>query len=127
MRKAIIVELLEITEFGNRVREAFTAPTNYTTPYCTVKMTGENPVSYNKKASPLNFEVYIYANPASFTLLDSLEMKVRKKLHLQTLLTDDSPAKIFRPEYIQTLADWFDDQRNLFMKTLYFNIPLSRT
>ena len=126
MRKAIILQLMTITDFSNRVKEAFTAPSGYTTPYCTVKMTGENPVSYNKKASPLDFQVYIYVPPASFKTLDDLEMKVRKKLHNITLTTDDSPARIFTIYYVQTLADWHDEERKLFMKTLYFTIPLSR-
>ena len=126
MRKAIIIQLMTIIDFNNRVREAFTAPSGYATPYCTVKMTGENPVSYNKKGSPLDFQVYIYVPPASFKILDDLEMKVRKQLHNKMLSTDESPARHFTIYYDRTLADWWDDVANLFMKTLYFNIPLSR-
>lgn len=126
MRKAIVTELKEITEFGSRVYQAFTAPAGVTKPYCTFKLTGEINVPSNKKGSTLQLQVYIYNTPSSFTSLDDLEMLVRKKLHDATLTTDESPARIFTIYYMQTLADWFDDVENLFMKTLYFNIPLSR-
>lgn len=126
MRKAIITELMEITEFSNRVKETGTAPSVYITPYCVVKMTGENPVIGNKYGSPIDFQVYIYGSPSSFEPLDDLEMKVRKKLHLQTLSTDESPARFFTPEYVRTLPDWVDDIRKLFVKMIYFTIPLSR-
>ena len=126
MRKAIIVELKKITDYNNRVYQPFTAPTPVIKPYCVAKLTSENPTMGNKKGSMLELQVYIYNTPGSFISLDDLEMKVRKQLHGKTLSTDDSPARFFTIYYDRTLADWFDDVANLFMKTLYFTIPLAR-
>ena len=126
MRKAIIVELKKINDFSNRVYQAFVAPTPVVKPYCVAKLTGENPTIGNKKGSMLELQVFIYNTPGSFISLDDLEMKVRKQLHNVMLSTDESPARHFTIYYDRTLADWWDDVANLFMKTLYFNIPLSR-
>ena len=126
MRKAIITELKEITEFGNRVYQAFLAPIGVPTPYCTVKMGEDSPVSGNVKGAFQHFEVYIYITPSSFITLDGLVLKVRKALHNVTLSTDESPTRFFRPEFDRTLNDWKDDTNNLLMKTCYFNIPLAR-
>lgn len=126
MRKAIITELKEITEFGSRVYQAFASPTTVVKPYCVAKLTGENPTIGNKKGSMLELQVFIYNTPGSFISLDDLEIKVRKQLHNVMLSTDESPARFFTIYYDRTLPDWWDDVANLFMKTLYFNIPLSR-
>jgi hypothetical protein len=126
MRTAITQELKEITEFGNRVYQAFSSPDSVSKPYCTFKLTGELPVMGNKKGSNLELQIYIYDNPASFTSLDELELKVRQKLHVATLQTDDSPPRDFTIYYNQTLPDFFDDVRKLFQKIIYFTIPLSR-
>jgi hypothetical protein len=126
MRKAIITELKEITDFSNRVYQSYAAPSVVEKPYCVVKLTGENPVVNNKLASMLELQVFIYNTPGSFLSLDDLEMKVRKQLHGKTLSTDESPARFFTVYYDRTLADWFDSEANLFMKTSYFYIPLAR-
>jgi hypothetical protein len=126
MRKAIITELKEITEFGSRVYQAYAAPSTVTKPYCVAKLSGENPVVNNKAASMLELQVFIYNTPGSFISLDDLELKVRKKLHDQLISTDESPARHFRVYYDRTLADWFDDVSGLIMKTLFFYIPLAR-
>lgn len=126
MRKAIIVELKKISDFGDRVYQAFTSPATVVKPYCVAKLTGENPVIDNKKASMLELQIFIYNNPGSFISLDDLELKIRKKLHNALLSTDDSPARHFTIWYDRTLADWFDDVANLLVKIMYFNIPLSR-
>lgn len=126
MRKAIIVELKEITDFGDRVYQAFLAPIGVITPYCTVKMGEEMPVPNNKKGSQQHFEVYIYIPPSSFIPLDSLVLKVKQKLDKVTLSTDESPARFFTPEFERVLADWPDEEKNLLMKTIYFNYALAR-
>ena len=126
MRKAIVTELKTITDFSDRVYQAFLAPTTVITPYCTVKMGEDMPVVGNIKGAFQHFEVYIYITPSSFITLDSLVLKVRKALHNITLSTDESPTRFFRPEFDRTLNDWKDDINNLLMKTCYFNIPLAR-
>lgn len=126
MRKAIITELKEITEFGNRVYQPFIAPANTTRPYCVAKLTGEDPAVNNKKGSFLKLEIYIYTDPGSFLSSDDLELKVRRKLHNQLISTDESPARHFTIYYDRTLADWKDDITNLFMKIVSFYIPLAR-
>lgn len=125
MRKAIIDELKEITEFGNRVYQPYIAPANTTTPSCVVKMGEESPTG-NKKGSLKSFEVYIYNSPSSFISLDSLEIKVKVKLDQVTILTDESPARQFYPEYERTLPDFKDDEKNLLMKTLQFKYAMAR-
>jgi len=125
MRKAIITELKEITEFGNRLYQPYLAPVEVLTPYCVVKMGEESPVPNNFKGSQQHFEVYIYA-PSSFITLDALVLKVKQKLDKITLSTDESPARFFRPEFERVLADWHDEERNLLMKTLYFNYAMAR-
>jgi hypothetical protein len=126
LRKAIIVELKTITDFNNRVYQAFLAPIGVITPYCTVKFGEDSPVVNNKNGAFQHFEVYIYNTPSSFISLDSLTMKVRKALHKVTLATDESPARFFTPEFDRTLNDWKDDINNLLMKTLYFNYAMAR-
>lgn len=125
MRKAIIVELKKITDFNNRIYQAFAAPVGVLTPYAVVKMGEESPVIGNKKGSQQHFEVYIYA-PSSFISLDGLVTKVKVKLDKVTLSTDESPARFFTPEFERVLADWYDEEKNLLMKTLYFNFALAR-
>ena len=126
MRTAIAEELKDIDDFGERVYQAFSAPENTTTPYCTFKITGEDPVIDNRSASFLRLEVYLYGSPSSFTALDDLELAVRQQLHNATLQTDDSPPKDFTIHYDRTLPDFFDDQRKLFQKIIYFYIPKAR-
>ena len=126
MRKAIIVELKKITDFNNRIYQAFAAPVGVVKPYLTVKLTGENPAVNNKVASVLEFQVFIYNSPGSFISLDDLELKVRKQLHGILLSTDESPARHFTCYYDRTLPDFWDSEANLLQKTLYFYIPMAR-
>ncbi len=126
MRKAIIDEIKTITGFGNRVYQAYLAPSDPAKPYCTVKMGEELPVFENFKGSRQHFEVYIYGTPSNFYILDDLVLEVKQKLDGITLLTDESPARHFTPEFDRVLADWKDDERKLLMKTLYFDYALAR-
>jgi len=126
MRTAIITELKTITDFQNRVYQAFCASSNTTTPYCTVKMLEDPPDSRNKYGSFKGFQVFIYNAPDSFVTLDALAKKVRMTLHNETLITDDSPARFFTPEYQMTQADFFDDVKNLFMKRVDFSFAIGR-
>ncbi|MHB8276357.1 MAG: hypothetical protein ACYDIA_01720 [Candidatus Humimicrobiaceae bacterium] len=126
MRKSIIVELKEITDFGDRVYQAFLAPVGVVKPYCVVKMGEESPVPNNKKGSQQHFEVYIYITPSSYITLDGLVLKVKQKLDKVTLSTDESPARFFTPEFERVLADYKDDVSVLLMKAIYFNYALAR-
>jgi len=126
MRKAIIVQLKTITEFNDRVYQPYLAPENCNKPYCVVKMGEESPVPENFKGSQQHFEVYIYNSPSSFITLDLLVLQVKQKLDKITLTTDESPIRYFRPEFERVLADWKDDERNLLMKTIYFNYSMAR-
>jgi hypothetical protein len=126
MRKAIIDELKEITGFSNRVYQPYLAPSGTATPYCVVKMGEELPVVNNFKGSIQHFEVYIYGAPSSFVALDALVLEVKQKLDQVEIATDDSPPRYFYPEFDRQLADFKDDERNLLMKTLYFNFAMCR-
>jgi len=124
MRAAITSKLKEITNFGNRCYQSFTAPTNVAKPYCTFKFSGEYSYPLNKKGSVIDLQVFIYCEPSTFSSLDSLEKSVREKLH-NAMLTTSSGRK-FTVYYSMTQPDYFDDLSNLFMKRVYFTIPLSR-
>jgi len=126
MRAAIINELKEISGFSNRVFQPFLAPSGTATPYCVVKMGEESPAVNNFKGSMQHFEVYIYGAPSSFIALDALVLLVKQKLDQVEIATDDSPPRYFYPEFDRQLADFKDDERNLLMKTLYFNYAMAR-
>ena len=125
MRKAIITKLQEITGLSNRIYEALLGPENSATPFATVKMLGDDPAVDNKKGSIWSFSVFIYADPDSFTVLDTLVTSVRSKLHNITLTT--SLGEQFTPEYIKTLEDFPDEVRNLLMKRVDFDVGGART
>ena len=126
MRKAIIDELKTITGFGNRVYQPYLATSGTTTPYCVVKMGEEGPSVNNMAGGYQHFEVYIYGSPSNFYDLDDLVLEVKQTLDKVMLYTDDSPPRSFMPEFDRQLSDWKDDERNLLMKTLYFNFALAR-
>lgn len=127
MRAAIITELKTISEFSNRVYQAFIPITTVSTPYCTVKLSGEYPAVGNRKGSNIDLQIFIYSEPNSFSDLDALEMDVRRALHNVTLTVDDSPAtRTFTCIYSMTQADFYNDITGLFMKRVDFIIPLAR-
>jgi hypothetical protein len=126
MRAAIITQLKTITGFGNRCFQPYLAPSGTTTPYAVVKMGEELPAVNNKAGSHQHFEVYIYGSVSSFVTLDALVLEVKQKLDKVTLYTDESPARYFYPEFDRQLADFKDDERNLLMKTLYFDYAMCR-
>ena len=126
MREAIVTQLKTISDFSNRVYQAYIPITTVETPYCTVKLSGEYPATGNRKGSTIDLQIFIYNKPDSFCTLDALEMDVRRTLHNVTLYTDDSPARSFTCIYNMTQPDFFNDQTGLFMKRVDFIIPLSR-
>ena len=56
MRAAIISQLKTISDFSNRVYQAFIPITTVETPYCTVKLSGEYPVVGNRKGSTIDLQ-----------------------------------------------------------------------
>ena len=126
MREAIVTQLKTISDFSNRVYQAYIPITTVETPYCTVKLSGEYPATGNRKGSNIDLQIFIYSEPNSFSGLDALEMDVRQALHNVELYTDDSPSRHFTCIYNMTQADFFNDITGLFMKRVDFIIPLSR-
>lgn len=126
MREAIVTELKTISDFSNRVYQAYIPITTVETPYCTVKLSGEYPAVGNRKGSNIDLQIFIYSEPNSFSGLDALEMDVRQALHNVELYTDDSPSRHFTCIYNMTQPDFFNDITGLFMKRVDFIIPLSR-
>jgi hypothetical protein len=126
MRIAIADQLKTITGFGNRVFQAFTAPSNTTTPYCTFKIAEDDPSVNNKSGSLTNLQVFIFVNPATFSLIDTLALEVRKKLHNVMLTIDDSPDRYFTAEYIRSQPDVPEEITGLFSKRVDFIIPMAR-
>jgi hypothetical protein len=127
MRAAIISQLKTISDFSNRVYQAFIPITTIDTPYCTVKLSGEYPAAGNRRGSTIDLQIFIYNKPDSFSTLDALELQVKKALHNVSLTIDDSPAtRTFICIYSMTQADFYNDITGLFMKRVDFIIPLAR-
>jgi hypothetical protein len=127
MRAAIISQLKTISDFSNRVYQAFIPITTVETPYCTVKLSGEYPATGNRKGSTIDLQIFIYNKPDSFCTLDALELQVRKALHNVSLTIDESPVtRTFACIYNMTQADFYNDITGLFMKRVDFIIPLAR-
>jgi len=121
MRRAIYTELVDTGKF-KAVYQPHTAPEGCATPYAVIKMYGDDGVPDNFKGQKEGFSIFIYTDPDSYVLIDSLVMAVRETLD-KVLLVYDSPVRYFRPEYIKTTEDAFDDRKNLFVKRVDFNIP----
>ena len=126
MREAITIQLKTITEFSNRVYQAFSAPANSDTPYCTYKLTEDEPSLDNKCGSFQGLQVFIYVTPATFSLLDDLVTQVREALDEVMLTTTDSPPRYFTLEYLRTQMDVRDPDNGLFSKRVDFTIPMAR-
>lgn len=122
MRQAIITQLDTIA--GLDVYQPDIAAIGCDTPYVVVKMTGEDPVFDNRKGSLWGFDVLIYNAPNSFVAIDTLVASVKLKLH-NVLLTGADGDK-FTPIYTNTLADYYDPDLKLFMKSVSFIYGLSR-
>ena len=124
MRTTIANELRDISTFGERIYQAFTAPANTTLPYCTFKITTDNPSPNNKCGALGGVEFYIYTSPASFTLSDELAIAIRNMFDGVQLDTSDSPARQFTLEYDFTTSDVEDEGK--FVRRVSFKYPLAR-
>jgi len=123
MRTALYIELCEITEFGDRIYQSYSAPDNTTTPYAVIKMLGDDPVVNNRFGTIRSFSVFIYNAPGSFISLDDLVTAVRMMLDKVTLTTEGGDD--FVCEYIKTLPDYREENGN-FMIRVDFDIPGAR-
>jgi len=121
MRKTIYTKLKEITEFGNRIFQPFSAPENCATPYAVIKVYGDEEALNNFKGQKDSFSVFIYSSPDSFISIDALVVKVKIKLDNVKLTITGGGS--FIPEYIKTVEDAYDDIKNLFFRRMDFDIP----
>ncbi len=127
MRTAIVEQINTIAELAGRVYQAFLAPDDLTTPYATVKMLEELPVSENFLGSNKGFQVFIYSGPDDFVDLDVLEIKVRNKLdHVFLTYSVGPPVKKLQTLYVQTIQDQRDDDRDLNFIRVDFEYFLTR-
>ncbi len=121
MREAIATELLEITDFSNRVYCAYTAPPDTAKPYCTYKLIEDSISMNNMLGSFQGFQVFVYfplgANP------DPVITKIKKKFNRVTLTIDDSPKRYFTPEWTDTSSDFNDEVIKSLIKRVGFRIP----
>ena len=124
MRTAIITQLETIPAL-EAVYQPDIAAIGCDTPYAVVKMTGEDPVFDNRKGTIWGFDVLIYADPDSYVALDTLVASVKLALH-DVLLTSAADGDKFTPVYTNTLADYYDPDLKLFMKSVSFIYGLSR-
>ena len=120
MRKTIHTKLKEITEFGDRIYQPYTAPENCVTPYAVIKMYGDDEALDNFKGQKDSFSIFIYNSPDSFITIDSLIIKVKTKLDNTKLSITGGGS--FIPEYIKTVEDAYDDVKNLFFKRMDFDV-----
>lgn len=127
MRAAIIAKIAEIIDFDSRIYQAYLAPDDLTTPFCTVKMTGETPAIENQLGGVVDVQVFIYTAPDDFIDIDTLAIKVRNKLDHVFLTYDAGPpvAKL-QTIFVQTLDDIYDPDRDLISKRVDFNYYLTR-
>lgn len=127
MRAAIIKKIAELVDFDNRVYQAYLAPDDLATPFCTVKMIGELPVIENQLGSVSDCQVFIYTKPNDFADIDVLAIKVRNKLD-HVFLTYDTgpPIAQLQTIYVQTIDDVYDSDRDLIFKRVDFNYYLTR-
>ncbi len=127
MRAAIITQIATIATFGNRVYQAFVAPDDLTTPFCTVKMTGETPAIENQLGSVADVQVFIYTSPNDFVNIDDLAIEVRNKLdHADLTYNAGPPVAKLRTLFVQTVDDIYDPDRDLISKRVDFNYYLTR-
>jgi len=124
MRKAIHTQLNTITDFGSRGYSPQMAPDNTTTPYYVVKIYGDDEVPGNKAASMNSYSVFIYDDAEDFDAIDVLEKTVREKLDGVTLTTDDSDS--FVSDYIKTVQDNYDPDRDLIFHRVDFDVAGAR-
>ena len=120
MRKTIYTKLKEITEFGNRIFQPFSAPENCATPYAVIKVYGDEEALNNFKGQKDSFSVFIYNSPDSFVSIDSLIVKV--KIKLDNVKLSITGGGSFISEYIKTTEDMYDDVKKLFMKRIDFDV-----
>ena len=127
MRAAIITQIATIATFGSRVYQAFLAPDELATPFCTVKMVEETPAVENFLGSVKDVQVFIYTAPNDFVDIDELEIEVRNKLdHVDLTYDAGPPVAKLRTLYVQTLDDIYDPDRDLISKRVDFNYYLTR-
>ncbi len=124
MRAAIFTKLKEITAFGDRVFQAFTAPSGTATPYCTFKVTSTIKAVGNRAGQFLGLEVYIYGSKTSFVALDTLVKSVIGKLDKVTLTY--STTKKFVCELDSVTEDMYDETDDKFVKRVSFYIAQCR-
>ena len=126
MRTAIISQVKTVTELSNRVFQPYAASVGVVKPYAVVKFFDDLKDLNNKYGSIKEIQVFIYEAVGKLSNLDDIEIKVRKALHNVDLYTDDSPARMFRCEFMQTIGDIKDDISGLVFKRLDFIIVGAR-
>jgi len=122
MRAAVITQVKTVSNFSNRVYQAYAAPVGVVKPYAVVKFVDDLKDLTNKYGSIKEIQVFIYEVVGKLSSLDDIEIKVRKALHNVDLYTDDSPARMFRCEFQQTIGDIKDDVLGLVFKRMDFII-----
>lgn len=121
MRKAIITRLVdEVTDIKS-VYQPYMAPDNATTPYAEIKFINKEPDALNGIGRFEYFQIFIYDKANDFATLENLANQIVIALD-DIVLTTDAGLK-FRAEYVQTLLDLFDDQKNLIFCRIDFRIP----
>ena len=124
MRKALYAQVNTITDFGSRVFQPYSAPDGTTTPYAVIKIYGDDEVPYNRCGSMDSFSVFIYDSPNSYLDIDGLEKDVREALDGVELTTDTGNK--FIPDYVKTLKDAYDSDRNLVYHSVDFDVAGAR-
>ena len=120
MRAAIRLQLKTIAGV-QEVYQGYTAPDEAAIPYLVVVFTDKDQSVNNRSGYFQRFSVMIYTKEKDFQAVDDLVAAVRTKLN-DVLLTTTGGRK-FRPEYVSTLEDYYEEETQLLSRRVDFSIP----
>ncbi|QQO90070.1 hypothetical protein [Bacillus phage BSTP8] len=108
MRTAILKQLAKIS--NRPVYQAFMAPNNVKSPYFTVKMGTEASDVTVRNAYDRYIEIWPYAKPDNFEILDQMFVEAYKALHQTDIQTEEG---IFSLTYVNKGEDYLDTDLKL--------------
>lgn len=123
MRKAIREKVInKIPELNGRVYEPHMAGPNTEKPYVVVRMGTESPDGVTNVFSK-EVQLWVYAEPTSFSELDRLVHKIRKEINNASMVT--AHGFEFSLRFIGTVGDdFYDTDWKALGQGLRFEFPL---
>ena len=93
-------------------------------PYGVISFLGDAPALGSAAGAFEEVRIWLYTQPGKFTGLDEMVQEVKDLLDGVLLETADS--RRFRPEWVQTGRDFYDDDLRANAKDITFRIPKLR-